>query len=39
VLIGAIPNHGDGELGIISGNQFTPLALPPNTQASFGGTW
>jgi len=39
VLIGAIPDHGDGELGIISGNQFTPLALPPNTQASFGGTW
>lgn len=39
VLIGAIPNHGDGELGIISGNQFTPFALPPNTQASFGGTW
>jgi hypothetical protein len=39
VVIGAIPNHGDGELGIVSGNHFTPLALPPNTEASFGGTW
>jgi hypothetical protein len=39
VVIGSIPNHGDGELGIVSGNHFTPLSLPPNTEAPSGGTW
>lgn len=39
VVIGSIPNHGDGELGIVSGNHFTPLSLPPNAEAPFGGTW
>jgi hypothetical protein len=39
VVIGSIPNHGDGELGIVSRNHFTPLSLPPNTEAPFGGTW
>jgi len=39
IVIGAIPDHGTGELGIVSGNHFTPLSLPPNTEAPFGGTW
>ena len=34
VLIGVIPDNGDGRAGVISGNEFTPL---PATAVS--GTW
>jgi hypothetical protein len=34
VLIGVIPDRGDGRAGVISGNEFTPL---PATAVS--GTW
>jgi len=40
VLIGVIPDSGGGRVGVISGNDFTPLPLPGAASAAFGsGTW
>ena len=36
VLIGVIPNSDGGRVGVITGNEFTPL---PGTAASESGTW
>jgi len=35
VLIGVIPDSGDGRVGVISGNEFTPLPAA----ALQSGTW
>ncbi len=40
VLIGMIPDSGGGRIGVISGDQFTPLPLPGAASAAFeSGTW
>jgi hypothetical protein len=39
VLIGVIPNAGDGRVGVISGNAFTPLAAPAAPVSPDSGTW
>jgi hypothetical protein len=40
VLIGVIPGGDNGRVGVISGNQFTPLPLPGAASAAFeSGTW
>ena len=39
VLIGAIPNSGDGRIGVISGNEFTPLPVTMASVTAVSGTW
>jgi hypothetical protein len=39
VLIGAIPGSPTGQVGIIRGNQFTPLNVPDDRGPDFAGTW
>jgi hypothetical protein len=40
VLIGVIPGGENGQVGVISGNEFTPLPLPGAAAAAFeSGTW
>ena len=39
VLIGVIPTAGDGRVGIISGNQFTPLKARSASVSPDSGTW
>jgi hypothetical protein len=40
VLIGVIPDSGDGRVGVISGNEFTPLSGPGAASAAMqSGTW
>ncbi len=39
VLIGVIPTAGDGRVGIIRGNEFTPLHTPANGFAANSGIW
>jgi hypothetical protein len=40
VLIGVIPSaHGNGRVGIISGNEFTPLPAQPAAVLPDSGTW
>jgi hypothetical protein len=38
VLIGVVP-EGMGKLGVISGNEFTPLPMPANVGAAESGYW
>jgi hypothetical protein len=39
VLIGAIPTTGNGRVGVISGNTFTPLPGQGNSTADQSGAW
>jgi hypothetical protein len=39
VLIGVIPDAGSGRVGVISGNEFTPLAAPAAPVSPDSGTW
>jgi hypothetical protein len=39
VLIGVIPNSGGGRVGVISGNEFTPLPTATAGVPSDSGTW
>jgi hypothetical protein len=39
VLIGVIPDAGNGRVGVISGNAFTPLAGPAAPVSPDSGTW
>jgi hypothetical protein len=39
VLIGVIPNAGGGQVGVISGNKFTPLPTTTASAPSDSGTW
>jgi hypothetical protein len=39
VLIGVIPDAGGGRVGIISGNEFTPLGMSPASASTFLHTW
>jgi hypothetical protein len=40
VLIGVIPDSGDGRVGVISGNEFTPLPGPGAASAAMqSGAW
>jgi hypothetical protein len=39
VLIGVIPNSGGGQVGVISGNEFTPLPTATAGEPSDSGTW
>jgi hypothetical protein len=39
VLIGVIPTAGDGRVGVISGNTFTPLPAPAVPSDGQSGTW
>jgi hypothetical protein len=39
VLIGAIPDAGGGRIGVISGNEFTPLSTSPASASPFGNTF
>ena len=39
VLIGVIPDSGGGRVGVISGNEFTPLHSTAASQPDLTGTW
>ncbi|HEY6296750.1 MAG TPA: hypothetical protein VIX15_13885 [Streptosporangiaceae bacterium] len=39
VLIGVIPDAGSGQVGVISGNKFTPLNMSPASASPFLSTW
>jgi len=39
VLIGVIPDAGSGRVGVISGNEFTPLNMSPASASPFLNTW
>ena len=39
VLIGVIPDAGGGRVGVISGNEFTPLSISPASASPFLNTW
>jgi hypothetical protein len=39
VLIGVIPDSGGGRVGVISGNEFTPLPTATAGEPSDSGTW
>ena len=39
LLIGVIPTTGDGRVGVISGNTFTPLPAQGNSTADQSGPW
>jgi hypothetical protein len=39
VLIGVIPTTGDGRVGVISGNSFTPIPGQGNSTADQSGAW
>jgi len=39
VLIGVIPNGGNGRVGVISGNTFTPLPAQVAPSSALTGTW
>ncbi|MGH3201683.1 MAG: hypothetical protein ACRDP5_06480 [Streptosporangiaceae bacterium] len=39
VLIGVIPNNGGGRVGVISGNEFTPLHATVTAAPTLSGTW
>jgi hypothetical protein len=39
LLIGVIPTTGDGRVGVISGNTFTPIPAQTAGVASLSGTW
>ncbi|HEV2260129.1 MAG TPA: hypothetical protein VGS06_44040 [Streptosporangiaceae bacterium] len=39
VLIGVIPNSGGGRVGVISGNEFTPLPAAVASASALSGTW
>jgi hypothetical protein len=39
VLIGVIPNAGNGRIGVISGNTFTPLPAQVASSGAVTGTW
>ncbi len=39
VLIGVIPDSGDGRVGVISGNEFTPLPAAVAAAGLQSGTW
>jgi hypothetical protein len=39
VLIGVIPDTGGGQVGVISGNEFTPLPIATAAVPSDSGTW
>ena len=39
VLIGVIPDSGGGRVGVISGNEFTPLRAAVASEPSLSGTW
>jgi hypothetical protein len=39
VLIGVIPDAGSGRVGVISGNEFTPLSMSPASASPFLNTW
>jgi hypothetical protein len=39
LLIGVIPNAGDGEAGVISGDEFTPLPGQGSSTVDQAGTW
>jgi hypothetical protein len=39
VLIGAIPDARTGRVGVISGNEFTPLSTSPASVSPFGNTF
>jgi len=39
VLIAVIPTAGDGQVGIISGNRFTPLKARSASVSPDSGTW
>jgi hypothetical protein len=39
VLIGVIPDSGGGRVGVISGNEFTPLPATVASEPSLSGTW
>jgi hypothetical protein len=38
-LIGVIPDAGSGRVGVISGNEFTPLSVSPASASPFLNTW
>jgi hypothetical protein len=39
VLIGAIPNTGNGQIGVIRGRTFMQIPIPPNDHADYVGAW
>lgn len=39
VLIGVIPDAGGGRVGVISGNEFTPLSISPASASPYLNTW
>lgn len=39
VIIGVIPTAGNGQVGVISGNEFTPLPAPVAPGSPDSGTW
>ncbi len=39
VLIGVIPDAGSGRVGVISGNEFTPLSMSPASASPYLNTW
>jgi hypothetical protein len=39
IIVGAIPDRGDGEVGVISGNRITPLHIPADLNPAFAGVW
>ena len=39
VLIGVIPNAGDGRVGVISGNTLTPVPMTAASVPADSGTW
>jgi hypothetical protein len=39
VLIGVIPDAGGGRVGVIRGNEFTPLSMSPASASPFLNTW
>jgi hypothetical protein len=39
ILIGAIPDSGNGRVGIIRGNTFTPVSTPANAAIGTGAAW
>ena len=39
VLIGTVPSRGDGQVGIISGDDIAPLRVPDSLNPAYAGVW